>query len=148
MRTFCPHSWNICTLRSLRVSVSNLEFSVGYYDVLYVSLVYSEFVLDPAGDISGAVQTLRTLLLFYPSDKDSLDNLQLYSETLGGATEAQATTPNQVTFTSISLCQIILYSPLIMIQAAFLWICLTGYCQLHQSVFAGEETTLFRHGEP
>lgn len=43
------------------------------------------------------MQTLRTLLLFYPSDKDSLDNLQFYSETLGGATEAEGTQPNQVT---------------------------------------------------
>lgn len=100
MRTFCPRSWNICTLHSLRVSV-NVEFSIKYYDVLYVYLFYSEFVFATAGDISGAVQTLRTLLLFYPSDKDSLDNLQLYSETLGGATETQVTTPNQVTFTSI-----------------------------------------------
>lgn len=49
-----------------------------------------------AGDISGAVQTLRSLLLFYPSDKDSLDNLQLYSETLGGDTESQGTQPAQV----------------------------------------------------
>lgn len=113
MRTFCPHSWNICTLHSLRVSVSNLKFSIKYRDVLCVNPFYSELVSGPAGDISGAVQTLRTLLLFYPSDKDSLDNLQLYSETLGGATEAQVTTPNQVTFTSISLCQIILYTPLI-----------------------------------
>lgn len=46
-----------------------------------------------AGDISAAVETLRSLLLFYPSDKDSLDNLQLYSETLEGATE---TPPIQV----------------------------------------------------
>lgn len=49
-----------------------------------------------AGDISGAVQTLRALLLFYPSDKDSLDNLQLYSETLGGDTESQGIQPSQV----------------------------------------------------
>uniref|UniRef100_A0A3Q3WZA3 procollagen-proline 3-dioxygenase n=1 Tax=Mola mola TaxID=94237 RepID=A0A3Q3WZA3_MOLML len=48
-----------------------------------------------AGDISGAAQTLRALLLFYPSDKDSLDNLQLYSETLGGDTESQGTQPAQ-----------------------------------------------------
>lgn len=101
MRTFCPHSWNICTSHSLKVSVSNVEFSVKYYGELYVYLCYFEFVFGPAGDISGAVQTLRTLLLFYPSDKDSLDNLQLYSETLGGATETQVTTPRQVTFTSI-----------------------------------------------
>lgn len=49
-----------------------------------------------AGEISGAVQTLRALLLFYPSDKDSLDNLQLYSETLGGDTESQGIQPSQV----------------------------------------------------
>lgn len=101
MRTFCPHSWNICTLHSLRVSDSNVEFSIKYYGVLYVYRFSSKFVFGPAGDISGAVQTLRTLLLFYPSDKNSLDNLQLYSETLGGATETEATTPNQVTFTSL-----------------------------------------------
>lgn len=49
-----------------------------------------------AGDIRGALQTLRSLLLFYPSDKDSLDNLQLYYETLGGDTESQETQPAQV----------------------------------------------------
>lgn len=49
-----------------------------------------------AGDISGAVQSLRSLLLFYPSDKDSLDNLQLYYETLGGDTESQGTQPAEV----------------------------------------------------
>lgn len=62
-----------------------------------VYLYYCELLFTTAGDISGAVQTLRTLLLFYPSDKDSLDNLQLYSETLEGATEAQRMQPNQVT---------------------------------------------------
>ncbi|XP_074539595.1 prolyl 3-hydroxylase 3 [Halichoeres trimaculatus] len=58
-----------------------------------------------AGDISGAVQTLRSLLLFYPSDKDSLDNLQLYYETLGGDIESPGTLPTQeiVTYVSQSL---------------------------------------------
>lgn len=73
-----------------------------HYDAAYVYLFYFEFVLATAGDISGAVQTLRTLLLFYPSDKDSLDNLQLYSETLGGGTETQDTTPHQVTSMSMT----------------------------------------------
>lgn len=54
------------------------------------------FAASTAGDIKGAVQTLRSLLLFYPSDRDSLDNLQLYSETLGGDTESQGTQPAQV----------------------------------------------------
>uniref|UniRef100_A0A8D3AEJ8 procollagen-proline 3-dioxygenase n=2 Tax=Scophthalmus maximus TaxID=52904 RepID=A0A8D3AEJ8_SCOMX len=48
-----------------------------------------------AGDISGAVQTLRSLLLFYPTDAASLDNLQLYHETLGGDTEPPGTQPAQ-----------------------------------------------------
>lgn len=68
---------------------------------MYVYLYYFELLFTTAGDISGAVQTLRTLLLFYPTDKDSLDNLQLYSETLGGATEAQGTHPKQVTLSGI-----------------------------------------------
>uniref|UniRef100_A0A8C6K9W6 procollagen-proline 3-dioxygenase n=1 Tax=Nothobranchius furzeri TaxID=105023 RepID=A0A8C6K9W6_NOTFU len=38
-----------------------------------------------------AVQTLRSFLLFYPSDKDSLDNLQLYLETLGGDKDSHDT---------------------------------------------------------
>lgn len=54
------------------------------------------FAFPTAGDVSGAVQTLRSLLLFYPSDKDSIDNLQLYSETLGGDTESQGMQPSQV----------------------------------------------------
>lgn len=73
-----------------------------YYDAAYVYLFHFEFVLAAAGDISGAVQTLRTLLLFYPSDKDSLDNLQLYSETLGGGTETQDRPPHQVTSMSMT----------------------------------------------
>ncbi|XP_056901903.1 prolyl 3-hydroxylase 3 isoform X1 [Takifugu flavidus] len=65
-------------------------------DFLPSQLEHLHIAQFKAGDISGAVQTLRTLLLFYPSDKNSLDNLQLYSETLGGATETEATTPNQL----------------------------------------------------
>ncbi|KAI4883700.1 hypothetical protein NFI96_031576 [Prochilodus magdalenae] len=48
-----------------------------------------------AGDLKGAVHTLRSLLLFYPTDADSLNNLQLYSESLGGDAEAQDTGPSQ-----------------------------------------------------
>uniref|UniRef100_A0A8D3DNI9 procollagen-proline 3-dioxygenase n=1 Tax=Scophthalmus maximus TaxID=52904 RepID=A0A8D3DNI9_SCOMX len=39
--------------------------------------------------------TLRSLLLFYPTDAASLDNLQLYHETLGGDTEPPGTQPAQ-----------------------------------------------------
>lgn len=69
---------------------------------VYLTLIYVWTILilhscfPTAGDLSGAVQTLRSLLLFYPSDKDSLDNLQLYYETLGGDTESQGTQPAQV----------------------------------------------------
>lgn len=67
--------------------------------------------LPTAGDISGAVQTLRSLLLFYPSDKDSLDNLQLYSETLGGVTESQGLQPAQVPLsTYIKITTVVLIS--------------------------------------
>ncbi|KAM3614433.1 uncharacterized protein V6R79_014254 [Siganus canaliculatus] len=59
-------------------------------DFLPLQLEHLHIAQFKAGDIRGAVQTLRSLLLFYPSDKDSLDNLQLYSETLGGDTESQA----------------------------------------------------------
>ena len=69
-------------------------------------MLHSSFLpLDPcfpkAGDISGAVQTLRALLLFYPSDKDSLDNLQLYSETLGGETESQPAQVRVITLNTL-----------------------------------------------
>ncbi|XP_076593844.1 prolyl 3-hydroxylase 3 [Chaetodon auriga] len=64
-------------------------------DFLPSQLEHLHIAQFKAGDISGAVQTLRSLLLFYPSDKDSLDNLQLYSETLGGDTESQGTQPSQ-----------------------------------------------------
>ncbi|ROI36431.1 Prolyl 3-hydroxylase 3 [Anabarilius grahami] len=46
-----------------------------------------------AGDLKGAVKTLRSLLLFYPTDSDSLNNMELYSQTLEGDTEAQETGP-------------------------------------------------------
>lgn len=49
-----------------------------------------------AGDLKGALQTLRSLLLFYPNDTESLSNLQLYTESLEGDSEAQATGPSQV----------------------------------------------------
>lgn len=64
-------------------------------DFLPSQLEHLHIAQFKAGDISGAVQTLRALLLFYPSDKDSLDNLQLYSETLGGDTESQGIQPSQ-----------------------------------------------------
>ncbi|TNN54529.1 Prolyl 3-hydroxylase 3 [Liparis tanakae] len=64
-------------------------------DFLPTQLEHLHLAQFKAGDISGAVQTLRSLLLFYPSDEDSLDNLQLYYETLGGDTESQGTQPAQ-----------------------------------------------------
>lgn len=64
-------------------------------------LLISLSCFPTAGDISGAVKTLRSLLLFYPSDKDNIDNLQLYYETLGGDTESQGTQPDQVPFTTM-----------------------------------------------
>ncbi|XP_054477587.1 prolyl 3-hydroxylase 3 [Anoplopoma fimbria] len=64
-------------------------------DFLPTQLEHLHIAQFKAGDISGALQTLRSLLLFYPSDKDSLDNLQLYYETLGGDTESQGTQPAQ-----------------------------------------------------
>nr|XP_020466483.1 prolyl 3-hydroxylase 3 isoform X2 [Monopterus albus] len=64
-------------------------------DYLPTQLEHLHIAQFKAGDISGAVQTLRSLLLFYPADKDSLDNLQLYYETLGGDKESQVTQPEQ-----------------------------------------------------
>ncbi|XP_059195135.1 prolyl 3-hydroxylase 3 [Centropristis striata] len=64
-------------------------------DFLPTQLEHLHIAQFKADDISGAVQTLRSLLLFYPSDKDSLDNLQLYHQTLGGDTESQGTQPAQ-----------------------------------------------------
>ncbi|KAJ8354941.1 hypothetical protein SKAU_G00225080 [Synaphobranchus kaupii] len=60
-------------------------------DFLPMVLEHLHIAQFKAGDLKGAVQTLRSLLLFYPSDSDSLSNLQLYFETLGGDTEAQPT---------------------------------------------------------
>lgn len=54
------------------------------------------FVVLVAGDLKGALQTLHSLLLFYPNDTGSLSNLQLYTESLEGDTDAQATGPSQV----------------------------------------------------
>ncbi|XP_042345258.1 prolyl 3-hydroxylase 3 [Plectropomus leopardus] len=64
-------------------------------DFLPTQLEHLHIAQFKAGDISGAVQTLRSLLLFYPTDKDSVDNLQLYYETLGGDTESPGTQPAQ-----------------------------------------------------
>ncbi|XP_077453750.1 prolyl 3-hydroxylase 3 [Stigmatopora argus] len=58
-------------------------------DFLPTQLEHMHIAQFQAGDVKGAVQTLRSLLLFYPTDKDSLDNLQLYRETLGGDKESE-----------------------------------------------------------
>ncbi|XP_028280209.1 prolyl 3-hydroxylase 3 [Parambassis ranga] len=62
-------------------------------DYLPTQLEHLHIAQYKAGDISGALQMLHSLLLFYPSDKDSLDNLQLYYETLGGDKESQGIEP-------------------------------------------------------
>lgn len=88
------------TVFSLGIVCDAISFcTLLIFQLLSLTLFFSFFLLFTfvsAGDISGAVQTLRALLLFYPSDKDSLDNLQLYSETLGGDTESQGIQPTQV----------------------------------------------------
>ncbi|XP_068614785.1 prolyl 3-hydroxylase 3-like [Brachionichthys hirsutus] len=74
-------------------------------DFLPLQLEHLHIAQFKAGDVRGAVQTLHAFLLFYPSDKDSLGNLQLYYESLGGDTEPQSTQPAQeiVTYVSRSL---------------------------------------------
>ncbi|KAJ0066369.1 hypothetical protein NL108_011162, partial [Boleophthalmus pectinirostris] len=64
-------------------------------DLLPTQLEHLHIAQFKAGDIAGAVQTLRSLLLFYPTDKDNLDNLQLYAETLGGDKESLGPQPAQ-----------------------------------------------------
>ncbi|KAM6909641.1 LOW QUALITY PROTEIN: prolyl 3-hydroxylase 3 [Xenentodon cancila] len=64
-------------------------------DFLPTQLEHLHIAQFKAGDISGALQTLHSYLLFYPSDKDSLDNLQLYIETLGGDVESKGAQPAQ-----------------------------------------------------
>ncbi|XP_062321718.1 prolyl 3-hydroxylase 3 [Osmerus eperlanus] len=58
-------------------------------DFLPMQLEHLHIAQFKAGEFPGAVQTLRSLLLFYPSDTDSLSNLQLYYETLEGDTDIQ-----------------------------------------------------------
>ncbi|KAL2084012.1 hypothetical protein ACEWY4_019530 [Coilia grayii] len=64
-------------------------------DFLPTQLEHLHIAQFKAGDLRGAIQTLRSLLLFYPSDADSLNNLQLYSETLGGDADASDLVPSQ-----------------------------------------------------
>ncbi|XP_028327575.1 prolyl 3-hydroxylase 3 [Gouania willdenowi] len=64
-------------------------------DHLPTQLEHLHIAQFKARDVKGALRTLRSLLMFYPSDKDSLDNLQLYYETLGGDTESPETQPAQ-----------------------------------------------------
>lgn len=61
---------------------------------MYTDWLFS--VVMVVGDLKGAVQTLRSLLLFYPKGTESLSSLQLYSESLKGDTEVQAAGPSQV----------------------------------------------------
>ncbi|XP_021176071.2 prolyl 3-hydroxylase 3 [Fundulus heteroclitus] len=62
-------------------------------DFLPTQLEHLHIAQFKSGDVRGAVQTLGSFLLFYPSDKDSLDNLQLYYETLGGDVESHGIQP-------------------------------------------------------
>ncbi|KAJ8289874.1 hypothetical protein GJAV_G00006290 [Gymnothorax javanicus] len=71
-------------------------------DFLPTVLEHLHIAQFKAGDLRGAVQTLRSLLLFYPSDSDSLSNLQLYFETLGVDTEEQGIHPVQEIATYIN----------------------------------------------
>ncbi|KAL6489509.1 hypothetical protein MHYP_G00032500 [Metynnis hypsauchen] len=64
-------------------------------DFIPLQLEHLHIAQYKAGDLKGAVKTLRSLLLFYPTDPDSLSNLQLYSESLEGDAEAQDTSPSQ-----------------------------------------------------
>ncbi|XP_008429599.1 prolyl 3-hydroxylase 3 isoform X2 [Poecilia reticulata] len=64
-------------------------------DFLPTQLEHLHIAQFKSGDVSGALQTLRSFLLFYPNDRDSLDNLQLYYETLGGDAESHGIQPAQ-----------------------------------------------------
>ncbi|KAG1947792.1 prolyl 3-hydroxylase 3 [Pimephales promelas] len=64
-------------------------------DFLPLQLEHLHIAQFKAGDLKGAVETLRSLMLFYPTDSDSLSNLELYSQALEGDTEAQETGPLQ-----------------------------------------------------
>ncbi|KAL7886530.1 hypothetical protein AOLI_G00042510 [Acnodon oligacanthus] len=64
-------------------------------DFIPMQLEHLHIAQYKAGDLKGAVKTLRSLLLFYPTDPDSLSNLQLYSESLEGDAEAQDSGPSQ-----------------------------------------------------
>lgn len=64
-------------------------------DFLPSQLEHLHIAQFKAGDLKGAIQTLRSQLLFYPSDTDSLNNLQLYSETLEGDTDSASIGPSQ-----------------------------------------------------
>ncbi|XP_008321019.1 prolyl 3-hydroxylase 3 [Cynoglossus semilaevis] len=74
-------------------------------DFLPTQLEHLHIAQFKAGDVKAAVQTLRSLLLFYPKDKDSLDNLQFYFETLEGDKASQETQAAQdmVTYVNRSL---------------------------------------------
>ncbi|KAI5105936.1 prolyl 3-hydroxylase 3 [Silurus meridionalis] len=63
-------------------------------DFLPMQLEHLHIAQYKEGDLKGAVQTLRSLLLFYPKDPESLSNLQIYTESLEGDTEAQTTGPS------------------------------------------------------
>ncbi|XP_029115991.1 prolyl 3-hydroxylase 3 isoform X2 [Scleropages formosus] len=62
-------------------------------DLLPTILEHLHIAQFKAGDLKGAIQSLRSLLLFYPSDPDSLSNLQLYLDTLAGESVAQESQP-------------------------------------------------------
>ncbi|XP_037532180.1 prolyl 3-hydroxylase 3 [Nematolebias whitei] len=71
-------------------------------DFLPTQLEHLHISQFKSGDVRGALQSLHSYLLFYPADKDSLDNLQLYQETLGGDAESQDAQPAQEIVTYIS----------------------------------------------
>ncbi|XP_028836953.1 prolyl 3-hydroxylase 3 isoform X2 [Denticeps clupeoides] len=63
-------------------------------DFLPTQLEHLHTAQFKAGDLRGAMQTLRSLLLFYPSDPGALGNLRLYSASLGRDAELQNAAPS------------------------------------------------------
>lgn len=146
----CLHVWSFYTLLILHL------LSVAFY-FCFLSLFV---ILASAGDISGAVQTLQALLLFYPSDQDSLDNLQLYSETLGGDTESRGSQASQVHLQTMQYFWQSLTLNIFFLNYAIdsdnfrstrhvlMSFYSTGHFPVRQTLSAGEEAALLWDGEP
>lgn len=89
------HSLLVCQQSCVALIATRPGRVSSHEDFLPTQLEHLHIAQFKAGDLRGAIQTLRSLLLFYPAEAESLNNLHFYTESLGGDTEATSIGPSE-----------------------------------------------------